>query len=692
MKNLYFFLIAFFIISVSGHAQNTDGIDKSSVDYVKSYTSKMDGNWLWIKKDSTITPDEYFSKFKKALSLSSLDSMQLMKVASDGFDFLIYRYQQYHKGIPIENAEYILEVRKGKVEVAHGHLAKNVNLPVLYLVDEATALSKAKISSGFSKFSWEIDSLTRISKQLNTTDKSIYLPKANIVFADLNAEGVERKTYRLSYKFEITGTGKEYIPVYDMYVDASNGNIIEKRSKTKECFLPSSTYQSPLAKVKENDLSTTKVLKALVDGGGTAVPLFSPRYGNTISFTNDVLFTNNGIRQELKQTQRGLLQTRYWNTPNDPIYNFNGNGEWGTNHQDATTVHWAVERSYEYFNPLRPGGMSGQNNSITAYAKWPANNAQYYNSGGLDYIRCGVTPGGTDIISLDIIGHEYTHGVTRYTAGLLYQGLSGALNESFSDMLGTMIEYSVFGNNGFNYLIGEDVFAGGLRDMQNPNNHNQPGVVNGTFWSDPNGCTPNCDPNSPGYNDCCFVHTNSGVPNRWFFIVATRPDGSPQIGNAGFVALGTLGRLTSSSDFNDARNASIVVSDYYFGGACNAFSRDVTNAWATVGVGLGSTCQGRIAANEDKEYFSNNGYPIAYPNPVSDVLKVELKGRTDIVDENVFSLYSIEGKKVEENTSRGNYGELNVASLPTGIYILHVTSMGKAGVSTIMKQQVIVRH
>ena len=69
---------------------------------------------------------------------------------------------------------------------------------------------------------------------------------------------------------------------------------------------------------------------------------------------------------------------------------------------------------------------------------------------------------------LDIVAHELTHGVTDYSSQLIYQGESGALNEAFSDMMGTAVEFA-FQPDRADYLCGEDVFTpGGLRSMQNP--------------------------------------------------------------------------------------------------------------------------------------------------------------------------------------------------------------------------------
>jgi Zn-dependent metalloprotease len=83
---------------------------------------------------------------------------------------------------------------------------------------------------------------------------------------------------------------------------------------------------------------------------------------------------------------------------------------------------------------------------------------------------------------IDVTAHELTHGVTEKTAGLEYQGQSGALNESCSDVFGIMVKQWKLGQSSedANWLIGEGIWAKGingraLRDMQNP----------GTAYDDP---------------------------------------------------------------------------------------------------------------------------------------------------------------------------------------------------------------
>ncbi|MDQ1741146.1 MAG: hypothetical protein QOE53_2798 [Pseudonocardiales bacterium] len=144
-----------------------------------------------------------------------------------------------------------------------------------------------------------------------------------------------------------------------------------------------------------------------------------------------------------------------------------------------------------------------------------------YNNAFWDGVRM-VFGNGDDVVfrdltgDLDVAAHELTHGVTQYTAGLNYTNdQTGALNESFSDMLGTAID--AWANNrdadSHNWLIGEDIMADdlygeALRNMAEP----------GTAYDDP---VLGRDPqprDMSGYFDA-DPHLMSGIPNRWFYLI-----------------------------------------------------------------------------------------------------------------------------------------------------------------------------
>ena len=105
-----------------------------------------------------------------------------------------------------------------------------------------------------------------------------------------------------------------------------------------------------------------------------------------------------------------------------------------TNSKAGVSIHWAFENTYDYYlNKLGRNSYNDDGGKIIGYAHFDDQwfNAQWDGS----RIEFGDgTSNNVPLVSIDIVGHEFTHGVTQYTAGLIYQDESGALNESFSDI------------------------------------------------------------------------------------------------------------------------------------------------------------------------------------------------------------------------------------------------------------------
>lgn len=118
----------------------------------------------------------------------------------------------------------------------------------------------------------------------------------------------------------------------------------------------------------------------------------------------------------------------------------------------------------------------------------------------------------------DVIAHEWGHAVTDYCSDLVYQLESGALNESFSDMLGAAFEWAHPAYDTPDWQMGENgrTTGVGFRDMENPHNAGDPDYygTSDPYWVDVVGCSPSWS------NDYCGVHTNSGVGNKWYVLLS----------------------------------------------------------------------------------------------------------------------------------------------------------------------------
>jgi hypothetical protein len=150
------------------------------------------------------------------------------------------------------------------------------------------------------------------------------------------------------------------------------------------------------------------------------------------------------------------------------------------------------------------------------------------------------------LTSLDVIGHELSHGLVSGTANLEYKGHSGALNEAFADIMGTMFEFymyekypGLFGKK--DWLIGEDLGMSKpfLRSMEDPNKGNQPDKYKGQHYLDPNSQT-----------DFGGVHINSGIINYCFYLASQQTDKSIVLKSF----INCLNKLEKQSNFMDFRD------------------------------------------------------------------------------------------------------------------------------------------
>ncbi len=268
-----------------------------------------------------------------------------------------------------------------------------------------------------------------------------------------------------------------------------------------------------------------------------------------------------------------------------------GDGTTDNNQSAAVDAQFGIQKSWDYFSSvLGRRGMDGYGGAVESRVHYGSNynNAFYsWNSNRLTY---GDGDGSmfNPLVSLDIVGHEFTHGVTDRTASLIYAKESGALNESFSDIFGTAVEF--YANQSPDYLIGEDCFTPGtagdaMRNMGDLSFHYSTRLYQGA-------CNPVGDVKAPDYNDDCGVHTNSGIMNNAFFLLAQ--GGTHQVTN---ITVNSIGRrnaelifwralvyyLFPSANFYDARVASVNAAVDLFGPNSREH-RATEAAWEAVGV------------------------------------------------------------------------------------------------------------
>jgi thermolysin len=222
------------------------------------------------------------------------------------------------------------------------------------------------------------------------------------------------------------------------------------------------------------------------------------------------------------------------------------------------------------------------------------NNAVYFGDGLMLY-GVGLPPNVTSngrrwdhtAGAIDIVAHEITHGVTEFTSDLIYLNESGALNESFSDIMGTAVEFFIQQPGGglmqADYLCGEDVVRGptnGIRSLANPVDYGHPDHYSIRFT---------------GTADGGGVHINSSIPNHVFYLAIE--GGTNRVSGLGVQGVGSANRrqietvfyraitqlLPANATFSMARAATIQAARDLYGGE-SLPERAITEAWTAVGV------------------------------------------------------------------------------------------------------------
>ncbi|MET7651596.1 MULTISPECIES: M4 family metallopeptidase [unclassified Streptomyces] len=273
---------------------------------------------------------------------------------------------------------------------------------------------------------------------------------------------------------------------------------------------------------------------------------------------------------------------------------------WGTGAASSSTTDqtaavdaaYGAQTTWDFYKSTF--GRSGiKNNGVAAYSRVHYGNA-YVNAFWDDSCFCmtyGDGDGNTHpLTSLDVAGHEMSHGVTSNTAGLNYSGESGGLNEATSDIFGTGVEfYAANSNDVGDYLIGEEIDINGdgspLRYMDKPSKDGG----SSDYWS-----------STVGNKD---VHYSSGVANHFFYLLSEGSGAktingvsynSPTYNSSTVTGIGRAKALqiwykalttyfTSTTNYKSARTGTLSAASALYGSTSTEY-KAVAAAWTAVNV------------------------------------------------------------------------------------------------------------
>lgn len=478
--------------------------------------------------------------------LSNDYGFKLLSTETDNQDMKHYRYEQTYKGYAVTGTMFIVHTKSSSVVLMNGTLFNNISFSNA-VIDEQNALKSALNYTNANTYRWQIPGFEKQLKIQSNNPKATYYPKAELQLAPVNGKFINGN-YKLAYRFDIYA--EKPLSRNFVFVDATDGKIIytQTRIHHTDKLANAVTAYSGNKEITTDSVNTT-TYRLSESGRGQGIETYNLQ--TTTNYTNtDFIDTDN-----------------YWNNVN------------AQKDQYATDAHWGAEKTYDfYFTKYGRNSIDNSGFKLISYVHYDVNfvNA-FWDGTQMTYGDGNATF--TPLTSLDITGHEISHGLTEKTSNLIYSNESGALNEGFSDCMGNAIRYYGKQSANIDWFIGDEIGGAPFRNMANPNQYQNPDCYNGLYWNAPN-----------------EVHNNSGVLNFWFYLLTEGGNGTNDLGNS--YAIDGLGidaaaaicyrmnafYLVPSSDFAQARTYAIQAAiDLY--GACTNEVEQTTNAWYAVGVG-----------------------------------------------------------------------------------------------------------
>lgn len=546
-------ITAICLLAFTGYAQVSTGKDDGISPKLREIvTAESKKGWHRFAEGITLDPaypEKFFEEHREAFGFTEGYGMILTSHRTEeklGMDH--YHFQQTHKGIPIAGAEYILHQRKDGSLKGNGNIIADFSKDDQPAISGDEALKLALDQVKAVRYAWEDPKFEEMIKK-QQGEKATFYPQPRLMFAP--SDDADVPAYTLAYELKVYAISPESNQQF--YISAADGRVLRVVNLIHDSNTPAT---------------------------GTTI------YNGVKSFVSD--FTGSNYR--LRETNRGgsgtSISTYDMNESTDfnMAVDFQNNSTAWLAEPVGVQGHWSAEKTFDYFYSVH--GRNSFNNSggeIIAYLDYGAN----FNNASWNgvFMRFGSGDGvnKTSWASLDVVGHEFTHGVTEYSAGLVYLNESGALNESFSDIFGTTIEFHVQGSG--DWLVSEDVTinGAGIRSMVNPNAFSDPDTYHGTFWEFTG-------------NDNGGVHTNSGVQNHWFYLLTEGGSGTNDHGNsfsvtgigidmAAAIAYRNLTEyLLPDSRYSDAREGALEAAEDLYGRTSDAYAQTAM-AWYAVGVG-----------------------------------------------------------------------------------------------------------
>jgi Zn-dependent metalloprotease len=511
--------------------------------------------WYKMKDNARLSVSELLQQHHQELGLSPNETWVNFKTETDQLGMTHYRYQLHHQGIPVEGAELLVHTFDGHVKSFNGCWTPHMIANTMHTLSAEDAIAKALAHIPSDKYVWQDQGAERLMKAAHSNPNMTAYPQPKLVLYNHTfpkTEGAFQAAYSLVVEAYYPHVRKQ------LFINAQTGEIMSEINllcHTNTPGVAETKYHSTQAIVSDSIASDSFRLFETTRGIGV----------HTMDLNNS---------QEAGDAVDFWDGDNYWNNVNS------------AQDEAATDAHFSAEMTYDYFSQLHDHNSVDGNDTMQMICLVHYGNSvvNAFWNGSWCTLGDGGGPEWSALTSLDVVGHEFTHGVTQKTANLIYRNEPGALNESFSDIFGTTVEFWGDPNTG-DYFIGEDFHTtgNGFRDMSNPYIEGHPDTYLGNGWV-------------TGTQDNGGVHTNSGVQNFWFYLLAEGGTGTNDNGfqfqveglgidTAALIAFRNLKYyLTRFSQYSDARQGSMVAAEDLYG-PCSFQAQQTINAWRAVGVG-----------------------------------------------------------------------------------------------------------
>jgi len=458
-----------------------------------------------------------------------------VKVKSDELGYKHVKLQQISEGIPVYGGEYMVHFdNSGNVYFENGKFhekAMNFKAKGKFIKDEE-AIQIAKEDIGFKE---EASGETEMLQQ-DSFDAELYLYNVNDEYIPV-------------YLVTVNWLHQDSFGDWRVFVNAYNGEVVDKYDAIAYGKPSKPTTGTPVTGTGIGVLGDSKSINLLQSGSTYSMEdKTKPMTGTIKTYT-----ANNGTRLP------GTLMTDTDTTWNSSVQ------------KAAVDAHYYAGATYDYYhnmfgrNSLDNAGMSIIStvhysvNYVNAF--WNGKQIVFGDGNGVDSVELSG--------SLDVIAHELTHGVNSYEANLVYRDQSGALSESFSDTMGTAIEFAVQPQKA-DWLLGEDIWTpyingDALRSMKDPTIYGDPAHMDDYVYTT---------------SDNGGVHTNCGIPNKAAYLVGSSI-GAEKMAQIYYRALSVY--LISTSNFSDCRAALIQSATDLYGAGGTEYNA-VADAFDAVGI------------------------------------------------------------------------------------------------------------